>query len=151
MSALTVSFVLHPQLAADSIIVGDLALSRVLLMNDARFPWLLLVPRRSAIREIIDLAGHDQATLFREIADTSRAMTALFAPDKLNVAAIGNMVAQLHVHVVARRETDEAWPRPVWGSGTSRPHDPAEVPALVGRIAAALGGISPPAGPGAVA
>lgn len=151
MSAPADSFVLHPQLAADCAVVGDLTLSRVLLMNDARFPWLILVPRRSAIREIIDLGERDQATLLREIADVSRAMTSLFSPDKLNVGAIGNMVPQLHVHVVARLQTDEAWPRPVWGSGPSRPYDSLALPALVARVAVALGGLSPAPVPGGAA
>ena len=95
-------FSLDSRLEADTIPIGDLHLSRVLLMNDARFPWVILVPRRAAMREIIDLIPKDRATLYREIESVSAAMQRLFSPTKLNVAALGNMVAQLHVHVIAR-------------------------------------------------
>ena len=145
MSPSADSFALHPQLAADCAVVGDLLLSRVLLMDDSRFPWLILVPRRAAIREIIDLDERDQATLSREIATASRALQALWSPDKLNVGAIGNMVPQLHVHVVARRLTDDAWPRPVWGSGPAKPYDKTEREAAASRLARALGGLKSPA------
>ena len=98
---------LHPQLAADTVPVCDLALSRLLAMNDANFPWLVLVPRRAGVSEIIDL-GIEQALLMDELALVSRALKDETRCDKLNVAAIGNMVPQLHVHVVARRKDDAA-------------------------------------------
>jgi diadenosine tetraphosphate (Ap4A) HIT family hydrolase len=106
---------LHPQLLADTVPVRDLALSRLLAMNDANFPWLILVPRRVGVSEIIDLGG-EQALLMNEISLVSRALKDETRCDKLNVAAIGNMVPQLHVHIVARRKDDAAWPKPVWGA-----------------------------------
>ena len=111
-------FTLDSRLEADTFPVGELKLSRVLLMNDARFPWVILVPRRDGLREIIDLEPKDRATLYREIESVSEAMQRLFKPTKLNVAALGNMVAQLHVHIIARFDNDAAWPKPVWGVGT---------------------------------
>jgi diadenosine tetraphosphate (Ap4A) HIT family hydrolase len=106
---------LHPQLAADTVSVCDLALSRLLAMNDANFPWLILVPRRAGASEIIDL-GDEQSLLMDEISLVSRALKDETRCDKLNVAAIGNVVPQLHVHIVARRKDDAAWPKPVWGA-----------------------------------
>ena len=113
------TFALHPRLAADTFLVGDLPLCRVLLMNDQRFPWLILVPRRADIREIIDLTAPERAILMEEIASAATALKAAAACHKLNVGALGNMVPQLHIHVVARSEGDAAWPGPVWGSGTA--------------------------------
>jgi len=109
------TFTLHPQLSADTLLLGDWPLCRVLRMNDRAFPWLILVPRVADIREIIDLADADQQRLMGEIARASRALKALLNPDKLNVAALGNAVPQLHVHIIARYRTDPAWPRPIWG------------------------------------
>jgi diadenosine tetraphosphate (Ap4A) HIT family hydrolase len=106
---------LHPQLHADTVPICDLALSRLLAMNDANFPWLILVPRRAGVSEIIDL-GDEQPALMNELALVSRALKDETRCDKLNVAAIGNMVPQLHIHVVARRRNDVAWPKPVWGA-----------------------------------
>jgi len=106
---------LHPQLNADTVPVCDLVLSRLLAMNDANFPWLILVPRRAGASEIIDL-GDEQAALMNEISLVSRVLKDETRCDKLNVAAIGNVVPQLHVHVVARRRGDAAWPKPVWGA-----------------------------------
>ena len=106
---------LHPQLAADTAPVCDLALSLLLVMNDANFPWLILAPRRAGASEIIDLGG-EQALLVDEIALVSRALKDETRCDKLNVATIGNVVPQLHVHIVARRKEDAAWPKPVWGA-----------------------------------
>lgn len=113
MSAST--FVLHPQLSADTFVLGDWPLCRVLRMNDQAFPWLILVPRVPDIREIIDLAESEQQRLMGEIARASRGLKAQLNPDKLNVAALGNAVPQLHVHIIARYKTDPAWPRPIWG------------------------------------
>ncbi|HTC03108.1 MAG TPA: HIT family protein [Xanthobacteraceae bacterium] len=110
-----IGWLLHPQLAADTVLVHDLAMSRLLAMNDANFPWLILVPRRAGVSEIIDL-GAEQTLLMDELALVSRALKDETRCDKLNVAAIGNMVSQLHVHVVARRKDDAAWPKPVWGA-----------------------------------
>jgi diadenosine tetraphosphate (Ap4A) HIT family hydrolase len=110
---------LHPRLRDDTVAIGDLTLSRVLAMKDADFPWLLLVPRRVGVGEIIDL-GPEQSALMDEIAKVSRALKDETRCDKLNVAAIGNIVPQLHVHVVARRKNDPLWPHPVWGNAARR-------------------------------
>jgi diadenosine tetraphosphate (Ap4A) HIT family hydrolase len=107
---------LHPQLAKDTINIGDLPLSRVLVINDANYPWLLLVPRRIGVSEMIDLDEVEQAQLWTEIARTGRALKTVTECDKLNIAALGNVVPQLHVHVIARRQSDAAWPKPVWGA-----------------------------------
>jgi diadenosine tetraphosphate (Ap4A) HIT family hydrolase len=121
---------LHPQLESDSTAVGDLPLSRVLLINNANFPWLVLVPRRRDIVEIIDLDEPDQLQLMREIAQASRALRTLTRCDKLNIAALGNAVPQLHVHVIARFRNDAAGAQPVWGQPAQRqpkPYAPAEL------------------------
>ncbi len=115
---------LHPQLARDTTLLGDLPLSRVLVINDASYPWLLLVPRRRDAGEVIDLGEVEQAQLMTEIARVSRALKEITGCDKLNIAALGNMVPQLHVHIIARSRNDPAWPRPVWGAGPARAHDP---------------------------
>lgn len=117
------AFILHPRLAADSHVLGDMPLCRVLLLNDARFPWLILVPRRAGLHELTDLALADRGPAFDEIARASQALRTTCSPDRINVAAIGNMVEQLHIHVVARRATDAAWPGPVWGHGTPTRYD----------------------------
>ena len=118
---------LHPQLARDTVNIGDLPLSRVLVINDANWPWLLLVPRRIGVSEIIDLDEVEQAQLMTEIARAGRALKTVTACDKLNIAALGNVVSQLHVHVIARREGDAAWPKPVWGSVPPLAHDKDEL------------------------
>jgi len=132
---------LHPQLHADTVPVCDLALSRLLAMNDANYPWLILVPRRVGASEIIDL-GAEQSLLMDELALVSRALKNETRCDKLNVAAIGNMVPQLHIHVVARRKDDAAWPKPVWGAVPRLAYDADVlerfVTAIRGRIAASL-------------
>lgn len=116
---------LHPQLAADTVSVGDLALARVLLANDANYPWLILVPRRPGLVELIDLAPNEQVQLLGEIDAAARVLKEVTECEKLNIAALGNMVAQLHVHVVARRHSDAAWPKPVWGVCPPLAYNPA--------------------------
>lgn len=132
-------FVLDPTLEADSMPVGELELCAVRLIRDANFPWLLLVPRRAGASEIIDLGEAEQARLMTEIALASRALRACVPCDKLNVAALGNQVRQLHVHVIARRRDDPAWPKPVWGQVPMRPYGGDEARGLRGRLRAALG------------
>jgi len=132
------AFALDAQLAADTHPVCEFALSRALLMDDARFPWLILVPRRAGMRELIDLPAADQHLLLDEIARSAAALRDLFAPDKLNIAALGNVVAQLHVHVIARRRDDAAWPRPVWGAGTREAYTIAAREELIARLRSAL-------------
>lgn len=114
---------LHAQLERDCRPLGDLPLSRLLLMNDANFPWLILVPRRTGAVEILDLDETGRRQLVDEIALVSGALKQVTQCDKLNVAALGNVVPQLHVHVIARRTTDRAWPRPVWGVAPAIPYD----------------------------
>jgi diadenosine tetraphosphate (Ap4A) HIT family hydrolase len=122
---------LDPQLRADTTAVGDLPLCRVLLMNDANYPWLLLVPRRPGVVEIIDLNIGEREQLMGELAETARALKTLTACDKINVAALGNVVAQLHVHVIARSRSDFAWPKPVWNAAPARPYEPGAPEALI--------------------
>ena len=133
------SWSLHPQLAADTTHVASLSLCDVLLMNDANYPWLVLVPRVDGMRDVIDLDDEAQLALMREIAAASRALRTLFAPHKLNVAALGNMVAQLHVHVIARQTDDAAWPTPVWGRVPVRPYEAAALASRVQALRDALG------------
>lgn len=131
-------FVLDPRLAGDTHRVGDLELTRVLLMDDARFPWLILVPRRANLRELTDLGTGDQQRLLAEIDRCARVLHALEKPDKLNIAALGNVVAQLHVHVIARRASDAAWPRPVWGFGEREPYTTDALPQRLAAMRHAL-------------
>jgi diadenosine tetraphosphate (Ap4A) HIT family hydrolase len=139
------SFALDPRLAADTLPVGDLELSRVLLMNDARYPWLILVPRRAGLAEIVDLDAVDRAILIEEVAAASAFVRALPHVDKLNVGALGNVVKQLHVHVLGRAVGDPAWPGPVWGAGEAWPYDSGAAEALVARAREALIGTARPA------
>ena len=125
---------LDPTLAADTTAVGDLMLARVLLMNDANYPWLVLVPRRPNAVELIDLDDDQQVQLLHEITMLSQVLKDLTTCDKLNIAAIGNVVPQLHMHIVARRRDDPAWPRPVWGAAPPRPYEPAARARLLDSI-----------------
>jgi diadenosine tetraphosphate (Ap4A) HIT family hydrolase len=125
---------LHPQLAKLTTVVGDLALSRVLLENDSTYPWLILVPRMAGVSEIIDLDPNEQVQLLGEIDAASRALKAVATFEKLNIAALGNMVKQLHVHVLGRSSTDPTWPKPVWGLAPAVPYEPAARDKLVETI-----------------
>ena len=125
-------FELDPQLEADTFPVGITSLNRILLMNDSRFPWLILVPERPDIREPFELTDEDQRTLMQESMITGKSLKALFNAHKLNIAALGNQVSQLHIHHIARYRTDAAWPRPVWGVGAAEPY---EAEALRERVA----------------
>ena len=127
-------FALDPRLEADTLPVTDLALSTLRLSKDARFPWLILAPKRPDIAEIIDLDDMDRAILFDEIVLVSRVLRATTACHKLNVAALGNQVRQLHVHIIARFENDAAWPRPVWGAGEAVAYEPAARDRLIKRL-----------------
>jgi diadenosine tetraphosphate (Ap4A) HIT family hydrolase len=131
-------FSLHPKLSTLTTLVGDLPLSRVLLENDSNYPWLILVPRRQDVSEIIDLDAADQAQLLAEINAASHALKAVATFDKLNVAAIGNVVAQLHVHVIGRRHSDKAWPKPVWGAVPATAYDPAVRDGFIAALRRAL-------------
>ena len=129
---------LHPQLANDTVPVIELALCEVRLMDDANHPWLVLVPRIADMVEIIDLDPAQRSQLTAEIDAACRALKTLFKPDKLNVAALGNLVPQLHVHVIARFHDDIAWPRPVWGAADARPYEPEELIERVRSLASVL-------------
>jgi diadenosine tetraphosphate (Ap4A) HIT family hydrolase len=118
----TKSFAVAPQIEAASLLVSDLPLSQLRLMDDARFPWLLLVPRRPGLEEWSDLSPEDALQLSREIHTATRLLIRYAAPHKVNVASLGNLVRQMHVHVVGRNTSDAAWPGPVWGFGTSAPY-----------------------------
>ena len=127
-------FQLHERLAADTAEVTRLNLSRVLLMRDARYPWLVLVPEREDIVELHRLAQADRLNLMAEIVLASQVLEREFSPDKINVGSLGNLVPQLHVHVLARRRGDAAWPGPVWGHGEAEAYDDAALSALLGRL-----------------
>jgi len=131
-------FALHPRLAADTLAVTRLELCRVLLMNDRRFPWLILVPERADMREIHELDRADRSLLIEEIARAAAAMETLYKAHKMNVAALGNSVPQLHVHVIARFTGDAAWPNPVWGRGAAEPYAEDRVAAVVEAAKRAL-------------
>ena len=133
---MTEDFALDSRLATDTVPVGDLALCSVHLMDDARFPWLILVPRRGGASELTDLTAEDAAALMDEIRIAVGVMQALAKPDKVNVGALGNVVPQLHVHVVGRFLSDPAWPGPVWGYGTRTPYPPHARAQMVERIGA---------------
>ena len=132
------TFSLDPRLAADTFSLGDLSLCRVLLMNDSRFPWLILVPRRADLSEIFDLAASERAVLIEEAARAAEKLKALAGADKINIGALGNAVAQLHVHLVARRAGDAAWPGPVWGAGQASPYEAEAAATLVDHLRRAL-------------
>ncbi len=119
---MTAEFVLAPELTRDCIEVTDWPLCKVLLMNDSQYPWFILVPRKMGLKENIDLSEADQLLLMQESAKLSRLLQDVFSPDKLNVAALGNMVPQLHIHHIARYKTDAAWPAPVWGKNPAKPY-----------------------------
>jgi predicted alpha/beta hydrolase family esterase/diadenosine tetraphosphate (Ap4A) HIT family hydrolase len=121
--ASTAPFSLDPRLAADTHVVGASALNLLLMMNDARYPWFILVPRRSGVAESYELTADEQRTLAEESAQLAAALKRAFRPDKLNVGALGNVVQQLHVHHVARTLGDPAWPGPVWGHSPRVPRD----------------------------
>lgn len=132
------AFAVDERLEADSDKILDLALSEVRLMRDGRWPWLVLVPRRPGACEPFDLSPEDQMTAAAEANRVGAALKAVTGADKINIAAIGNIVRQLHVHVVARREGDPNWPRPVWGFGTAEPRDDAARQDLTLKILKAL-------------
>lgn len=125
-------FILDQRLQADSAFIADGPLSQIRLMNDARFPWLLLVPRVAGASEWIALDGSQQRLLLAEINQAGALLQAEPGVSKLNIGALGNIVRQLHIHLIGRHEGDAAWPGPVWGSGPAQPHAPD---ALAARVA----------------
>ena len=135
---MTDDFALHERLEADTAFISDLPLTRVLLMRDARYPWLILVPRRPGAVDLDSLAQDDLRDLFLEARSASLALKRLFTPDRINVGALGNMVTQLHLHVIARFEDDDAWPGPVWGAHPALPYDAATLEERLHQLRAAL-------------
>lgn len=133
------TFLLDPRLAADTFCLGDFACSRALLMNDSRYDWIILVPRRENLVELHDLTVFERETLFAEAAFVSEKLKKISGAKKINIAALGNIVAQLHVHVVARFESDPAWPGPVWGFGARTPYGDAASQEKISTLRAALG------------
>ncbi|HJP98502.1 MAG TPA: HIT family protein [Rhodanobacteraceae bacterium] len=127
-------FELDPRLAGDTAFIADWALCRVLLMDDTRYPWLILVPRRPGAVELDDLEEGESMQLMHEIQRAMKALRSVAECDKLNIGALGNIVRQLHVHVVARRKNDAAWPGPVWGQGSARHYAPEARGEVIGTL-----------------
>ena len=130
---------LHPKLLHDTAHLGDLPLSRVLVMNDASYPWLILVPRKPEVTEVIDLDEREQTKLMGEVTQVARALRELTACHKLNIAALGNVVPQLHVHIIARFRHDAAWPNPVWGVAPAKAYEREELDRFAATLRAAVG------------
>ena len=129
---------IHPLLVKDCQLLGKFTLCHLLLMRDANYPWCILVPDRDDISEIHQLSESDQQQLLRESSLLSVAMQSAFSPDKLNIAALGNVVPQLHLHHIARYRTDAAWPAPVWGRVPAKPYLEYELEAVVHSLTALL-------------
>ena len=127
-------FVLDSRLQQDTLPLGDFPLCRLLLMNDAHYPWFILVPRREEVSELFQLDAHDQQALWQETTLLAETLKDTFAADKMNVAALGNMVSQLHMHVIVRRRDDAAWPAPVWGKHPARPYGEEQVAAIKAKL-----------------
>lgn len=125
------NFELHAQLDKDSVWVADWPLCQLRLINDSNYPWFILVPRRANVRDVIDLSDEDQTQLWQESAKLSRLLRQKFSPEKLNLAALGNMVPQLHLHHVARYSSDVAWPSPVWGKVAAIPYTEQQLVVLL--------------------
>ena len=123
-------FSLAPELQRDCIELADWPLCKVLLMNDSQYPWFILVPRVADVKEIIDLSEELQITLLQESGKLNKLLQQVFSPDKLNLAALGNMVPQLHVHHIARFTTDPAWPAPIWGKLPAVPYSDEQIEQL---------------------
>lgn len=129
------SFTLHPQLAADCVVIGDLPICQVLLNKQfSQFPWVILVPRRTGCRDLTDVPPMDYPLMMDEMAYVHDVLKAHFQPTKMNVGALGNMVTQLHIHIICRSEGDEAWPKPVWGHANPKPYSPTELRARASEI-----------------
>ena len=131
-------FSLDPRLQQDTLAVGDFPLCRLLLMNDAQFPWFILVPRRVDVSEVFDLDAVDQLALWQETTALATVLKDGFAADKMNVATLGNMVSQLHMHVIVRRREDAAWPAPVWGKLPAQPYSEAQSAGVLARLRSLL-------------
>ena len=131
-------FVLDSRLQADTVLIGDFSLCQLLLSNDSNYPWFVLVPKRPDISEIFELTLEDQLQLWQETTVLAAILNKLFAADKMNVAALGNVVSQLHMHVIARRHSDPAWPAPVWGKHPAQPYTTQQVSTIVQQLRSEL-------------
>lgn len=131
-------FTLDPRLQQDTLVIGDFALCRLLLMNDAQFPWFILVPRREEMSEVFQLDIADQQLLWQETSELAETLKDTFAADKMNVANLGNMVSQLHMHVIVRRRNDAVWPAPVWGKLPAQPYSAEQLAAVMAKLRMAL-------------
>jgi diadenosine tetraphosphate (Ap4A) HIT family hydrolase len=127
-------FKLAPELQRDTFHLGHFPLCSLLLMNDSQFPWFVLVPRREDVSEIFQLRSADQQQLLAEVSSLAEKLKDAFQADKMNVAALGNVVKQLHVHVIARYQSDAAWPSPIWGRQPPAPYEEAQVDQIVDRL-----------------
>ncbi|MCY1397862.1 HIT domain protein [compost metagenome] len=132
-------FALDSRLQQDTLPIGDFALCRLLLSNDANYPWFILVPRRPDISEVFELDAADQLMLWQETTALAEKLKQVFAADKMNVATLGNVVGQLHMHVIVRRRDDPAWPAPVWGRHPAKPYSAQEFAAIGERLKGQLG------------
>ncbi len=132
-------FTLDSRLQQDSLVLGDLPLCRLLLSKDANYPWFILVPRRAEVSELFDLDEADQRQLWEETTALAEALKDAFAADKMNVATLGNVVSQLHMHVIVRRHGDAAWPAPVWGKVPAVAYAPEQVEGIRERVRMLLG------------
>lgn len=131
-------FALDSRLQEDTLLIGDFPLCRLLLSNDSNYPWFILVPRRPDITEVFQLDAQDQLQLWQETTHLSEQLKGLFSADKLNVAALGNVVSQLHMHVIVRRRSDIAWPAPVWGKHPAKPYNAQEFSLIKDQLRATL-------------
>lgn len=135
---MVVMFTLHPQLVKDTFVVGEFAVSLLLLINDSQYPWCILVPQRENLCELYELDAATRIQVLEESCTLAATMQRLYAADKMNVAALGNVVAQLHIHHIARMQTDAAWPMPVWGKFPAQPYTDAERDMRLQELRAAL-------------
>jgi diadenosine tetraphosphate (Ap4A) HIT family hydrolase len=133
-------FELHADLVRDTVEVTRFPLCRVQLLNDRTYPWLVLVPAKPGLKDFHDVAMEDKATLMEEIDRASKGLVALHSPDKINVAALGNMTPQLHIHVIARFTGDAAWPKPVWGVVPAEKYSDTELEETLAKLRGVLGG-----------
>lgn len=140
MDELELEFELYPQLAADCIVLGDFPISRLLLLNDANYPWFILVPRRSGATEIYHLSEEEQSALIKESSYLASNLADTFAARKMNVASLGNMVPQLHIHHIVRYEDDAAWPAPVWGKVEAIPYSDEQIVEICRKLEVLMSG-----------
>ena len=131
-------FTLDQRLQQDTVLLGDFPLCRLLLMNDANYPWFILVPRRDEVSELFQLDAQEQQQLWRESTELAEVLKDTFKADKMNVATLGNVVSQLHMHVIVRRKDDPAWPAPVWGRHPAKAYSDEQVAALRDKLRMAL-------------